>query len=322
MPEVRFKREEILDASSRLRKWMEDNKKLPGFTYFRNKTMQIKDQDMLYLMSSAIVQIQYGQNEDVLYRNFSPATNPIDDIYAGRIPQPEYLKIAKDVRDYMERAGRAPDYALNTSLGEHLGFKNLVHMFSMVLDYNLDSAKLADWAEMTGKPQPVTKGKWWGEYEKEMKVSVKNILEVYNTLNKFGAQYNYYYEDVLPNQLVIDGLNQTDGETACKYPNCTDIAQVLYKIAREMGYNKYDPNNPNKSPSVRFVRGEVKCSDGKWYGHVFIEVIGGGLPEWTIVDGSAKLKKNAPMGALICSGGVRNKTYDPSWLLEAPDYFN
>lgn len=226
MSEVRFKRIEILDASSRLRKWIESNKKLPGFTYFRDKTIQIKDQDMLYLMTSAIVQIQYGQNEDILYRNFSPATNPVDDIYKGKIPQLEYLKIAKDVRDYMEKESRAPDYAYKTSLGDHLGFKNLVYMSSMVLDWNLKSGMLADWADMPGKPSP-------------------SFTTWYNSM--IGAGYANYDNDV---------YNSEEEEYNIAHHiamNCSDYSQKAAQKAKELGYE------------VRYVHVICKSGKGHIY---------------------------------------------------------
>ena len=45
-------------------------------------------------------------------------------------------------------SGKTPDFAYQTSLGTHLGFQNLVYMYTMILDYHKTSGKMADFAIM------------------------------------------------------------------------------------------------------------------------------------------------------------------------------
>ena len=73
---------------------------------------------------------------------------PKKSIKAGNILKAEYLKIASDVKNYMDSSGKTPDYAYGTSLGTYLRFQNLVYMYSMILDYYNTSGKIADWATM------------------------------------------------------------------------------------------------------------------------------------------------------------------------------
>jgi predicted deacylase len=49
----------------------------------------------------------------------------------------EYLKIANDIKSFMDSKLVAPEYAYNTSLGYYLGYENIIFTFSKILDtYN------------------------------------------------------------------------------------------------------------------------------------------------------------------------------------------
>lgn len=318
-----FTIEQIKEASRRVRDWIETNKELPNYVTIAG--IKVNIQDYLYLAVNTLILIHEGLTCQLELKNFAGPIAPKDNIIPGNIPKNEYLKIAYDIKKHMNEANKAPDYAYGTGLGTYLGYHNLVYMYSMILDYLFTSGNMANyavmnpWSQITGQTE-IVKGKWWKAFEDEMKVSVTSILDVYNHLADYGAKYGFYYEDKNSNADVLEGLNPNDTNFTLD-PNCTDIAQLLYRISRNLGFNKWDPNNPNKSPAVRFVRAEVFCGEN-WYGHIFIEVIGGGFPEWTIIDGSAKLRHNYPAGMLICTGGVRNRSYDPAWLLEAADYSN
>ena len=58
------------------------------------------------------------------------------------------MKIANDIKNYMDSSGKTPDFAYKTSLGTYLRFENLVYMYSMILDYHNSSGKMADFATM------------------------------------------------------------------------------------------------------------------------------------------------------------------------------
>ena len=145
------------------------------------------------------------------------------------------------------------------------------------------------------------KGKWTTLFEQKMGVTINSGDDAYNHLKDKGAGYSYYYDDIKSNTTIINNLaNPNDGN---KDSNCTDITQLLKKI--------YDEFNEK----VEFIRAEVKCSNGVWYGHVFLRKVATGK----YVDGAAKLAHNYSIGTLICVNGVRNITVNPSWLVNAAD---
>ena len=142
----KFTVEQIKDAASRVRGNVETNRTLPSSVLIGSS--QVTMHQFLELLTTALLQINSGNSNLIPLRNFSAPASPIDNIYAGNIPKAEFLKIAGDVKNYMDSSGKTPEFAYQTSLGTHLGFQNLVYMYSMILDYHRTSGKMADFAVM------------------------------------------------------------------------------------------------------------------------------------------------------------------------------
>ena len=102
----------------------------------------------LELSTTALLQINSGTNNSIILKSSAAPTSPIENIHAGNIPRAEFLKIANDIKNYMDSSGKTPDFAYQTSLGTYLRFQNLVYMYSMILDYHKTSGKMADFAMM------------------------------------------------------------------------------------------------------------------------------------------------------------------------------
>lgn len=120
------------------------------------------------------------------------------------------------------------------------------------------------------------------------------------TYFKDHVLYAYYYNDKYSNTTVVKRIKQGLGI------NCTDSAQFVRSILIDMGYQ------------TRLVRGLVKCSNGKWYGHVWVEIKGIEYSNWTYFDVVAVTHDGVkrPLGSLCCIGGVKEKTINPKWLFE------
>ncbi len=151
----KFSIDQIKAAASIVRLSIETNGKLPD--YVEIGSSQVTMPQFLELLTSALLQINSGKDSPIPLMNFTAPTCPKDNIRAGNILKAEYLKIASEIKNYMDNTGKTPDYAYGTSLGTCLGFENLVYMYTMILDYYNSSGKVADWAEM--KPWGV-RGYW------------------------------------------------------------------------------------------------------------------------------------------------------------------
>ena len=111
----KFTVDQIKDAASNVRSYIETNHQLPSsvLKWIKSVTMH----QFLELLTTALLQINSGNSNLIPLRTFSAPASPIDNIYAGNIPKAEFLKIARDVKNYMDSSGKTPEFAYHTSLG-------------------------------------------------------------------------------------------------------------------------------------------------------------------------------------------------------------
>jgi hypothetical protein len=143
---VKFTVDQIKASASVVRSYVESNGKLPDSVLVGST--EVTMHQFLELLVTATIQINNGVTDSIPLGTFSAPTNPIEDIRAGNILMVEYLKIANDVKNYMDSSGKTPDFAYQTSLGTYLRFENLVYMYSMILDYYNTSGNKAHFAVM------------------------------------------------------------------------------------------------------------------------------------------------------------------------------
>ena len=143
VPITSFNRNQILDAASFVKSYIGTNHQLPDSVDI--STMQVSMPQFLELLTTVLLQINSGNNDTTDLWNFTYPQSPKDNIHTGNILKTEYLKLASDIKSYMDSSGKTPDYAYETSMGKYFGFENLVYMYSMILDYYNTSGKMADW---------------------------------------------------------------------------------------------------------------------------------------------------------------------------------
>lgn len=137
---------QLEEAASDVRSYIETYHKLPSTVVISG--FEVNTAQFLELLTTALLQINSGNNNTIQLGNFTLPTSPREDIHAGNLPQAEFLKLASDIKNYMDATGKSPDYAYGTSLGSYLRYENLVYMYTMILDYHHTSGKMAYWAAM------------------------------------------------------------------------------------------------------------------------------------------------------------------------------
>jgi transglutaminase-like putative cysteine protease len=278
---------QVKDAASRVRVYIEANKKLP--TYVQISTYNVNMNQFLEMLATALQQINSGTNNPITVKSFSAPTSPQDSIVAGNILKSEYLKIANDVKNYMDSTGKTPDYAYQTSLGTKLGFQNLVYMYSMILDYHKTSGKMADYAIM--KPWSVVSGTSSGssvpaELLQYIKASancqvdnqgINNLAAAIvagktSTYDKAAAIFNWV-RDNIGYSFYYNTYYGAVGTLNAGTGNCVDTAHLLIALERAAGI------------PARYVHGYAQFSSGSWYGHVWSEIFVDG--RWIVADASS-----------------------------------
>ncbi|MGZ7068241.1 MAG: succinylglutamate desuccinylase/aspartoacylase family protein, partial [Methanobacterium sp.] len=138
--------DQIKDAASTVKNYIDLNSKLPDNVTVNGTTVNMAQ--FLELLMTVTLQINSGNDNSIPLRTYNNPINPIDDINEGNVFKTEYLKIANDLKTYMDTTGRTPDYQYQTTLGTHLGFQNLIYMYSRVLDSYNRTSKLPDFVSM------------------------------------------------------------------------------------------------------------------------------------------------------------------------------
>ncbi|MGB4363119.1 MAG: pseudomurein-binding repeat-containing protein [Methanothermobacter tenebrarum] len=88
---------------------------------------------LLYLLTSATVNINAGNLAPINPRSVAPPPSPGGSYRHGRLYKSEYLRVAGNIMTFIGRYGRAPNYA-STSLGR-IPFQRLVYMYSKIIAF-------------------------------------------------------------------------------------------------------------------------------------------------------------------------------------------
>ncbi len=206
-----FSIDQIRGAASTVKSYIDLNSKLPENTIINGTTVNMAQ--YLELLMTATIQMNGGNNNSIPLRAFNNPNNPIDDINPGNILKAEYLKIANDLKTYMDSTGRSPDYGYGTTLGTHLGFGNLIYMYSKVIDSY--GGKLADSVSMES----------W-RYINSPTLAVFNISQIMDA----AVSVKSYIDNnkKLPQNVTIDG-------TMIKMPQ---FLEVLMSVTLQLSGGK------------------------------------------------------------------------------------
>lgn len=129
------------------------------------------------------------------------------------------------------------------------------------------------------------------KFNKAVESTVITFTDGYNAIK--NRVYSFYNNDVYPQATALERLHNRTGL------NCCDISQIMYQLAKELGYE------------VRYVH--IKCKSG--IGHLLLDVKGKELGNsWKRVDPAAALKSGYNLGNTWCPDGSVIG-YNPGWML-------
>ncbi|AUB58678.1 hypothetical protein BK008_10385 [Methanobacterium sp. MZ-A1] len=270
---------QIKTAASTVRNSIEKNRNFPNSVLIGQT--QVTMPQFLELLTTATIQINNGNTNPIPLRNYSAPTSPLESIVPGNIPKTEYLKIANDIKNYMDTSRKTPDFAYKTSLGTYLRYENLVYMYSMILDYYNTSGNKAAFAAMkpwvaviytgtTGLTQYLGPTANCQSNNPTIIAYAKGIIG--NTTDPYEravkifnwardcVEYSFYYNTT---KGALGVLNDGNG-------NCCDISHLIVALSRSMGL------------AARYEHGTCNFASGP-YGHVWAQIYVGA---WFNADGS------------------------------------
>ncbi len=266
---------DIKDAASRVKAYVETNKRLPN--YVTIGTVQVEMPDFLKLLTAGLLQINSGTNTPITLKSVNNATTPTENIKSGSITKSSYLDLAKRVNAYIDANGKLPNYA-SSSLGK-LRYESLIYLFSKVLNFDKTSNRLPSYvtvkawstiatssAGSVSTPVPSDLAKYLAATTNcqvnnaQIKALAASItagktssydkaVAIFNWVRD-NLGYSFYYNTKYG---AVGTLNARTG-------NCVDTSHLLIALERAAGI------------PARYEHVYAKFTSGNWYGHVIAQV--------------------------------------------------
>ncbi|MBM4240144.1 MAG: hypothetical protein FJ150_00430 [Euryarchaeota archaeon] len=236
--------DEIKNASTNLKAYVESNGKLPEYVQISGK--QISTAQFLKILIMCVLQLDKGITTPIELEDVDAAPDPYGDSINGNIYKAEYIEIAKNLVEFINLNGRAPNYG-NSSLGK-ISFDYLVYNFSKIIDFYISNNRLPNYtifeswrigtmtsqipAELLIYLQPTANC----QSNDSRIISMANLLtagitSTYEKATKIfewvrdNCSYTFYYNTKYG---AVEMLNRRNG-------NCIDHTHLIVALARAVG---------------------------------------------------------------------------------------
>lgn len=285
-----FDLKSIKNAASRVKSYIETNRKLPSYVVISNYNLTMSE--FLYLLAKGIAQMNSGKTTGITLKSVSAASSPSGNSKVGVLNKKEYVNLANNVAKYIEKYGRTPNYA-NSSLRK-IQYQKLIYYMSKIVSFQSTKGYLPRYVTLNNitisgsssggvgvnTVNDAYQGEVLGNYKKStancqvtntqisaLSASITRGLSsnwdkasaifkwVRNNLN-YSFYYNTKYGSVQTLQL--------------KKGNCVDHSHLLIALARSAGI------------SSRYVHGSCVFNSGTTYGHVWAQLYVNGV--WYAAD--------------------------------------
>ena len=292
---------QLIDASTKMQKYIEKNHKLPSTV--KIGSISYKTSDYLYLVSKAIVQLKSGDKSKIYVKHISDPSSPSSTYHAGKLS--DYLSVAKNVVKIAEENGKMPN-SVSSKVGT-IGYKSLVYAFARVVGFCDDNGRLPVFVEIksiktSSSSTSINSKNTIKSLEAYLKATancqvgnakIKKLVDkLTKGLKTQKAKANAifkYVRDTLSYSFYYDTKYGAVGTLNAKKGNCVDHSHLLAAMFRTA-----------KLPT-RYVHGTCKFTSGSTYGHVWVQVLIDGT--WTVADATSS--KNS-LGKI---GNWNTKTY-------------
>ncbi|MBV1755337.1 MAG: hypothetical protein KMY52_07160, partial [Methanobacterium sp.] len=139
-----FSLEEITNAASRVKKFIDNKMQLPTFVIINNYKVSMSD--FLYLMSQATIQLENGNQAKISHKTIAPATNSNGDNNTGNLDKAAYLDLAQRLVNFMDQNKQAPSFATVTE--GKIKYEALVCIYSRILNFYKDNKQMPNFVRL------------------------------------------------------------------------------------------------------------------------------------------------------------------------------
>ena len=270
-----FTSDQILDASARVKAYVEANHGLPNYVTIGSTNVSMAQ--FLQMMCVDLLQINNGQTTPIPLTNVNSPANPSDNVGSGYIYKAEYLSLAQQLETIA--SGTAPNY-ISSSQG-NIQFDSAVYMYSRILAYYKNNNALPNYAAIypwTTITNPNAGLEEYMQATTNCQSDNAQIIALSKSIIANAGATTTYAKAVAIFNWVRDNIGYSYyyntqygavGTLNAKTGNCCDTTHLLMALDRAAGI------------PARYVHGYCHFSDG-WYGHVWAQVYVNGI--WYTAD--------------------------------------
>lgn len=187
---VFYNRNQVNDASSRVKSFIETKHKLPNYVTMSGK--QVSMPSFLRIATAALLNIEGNFYASTVLKSYKSALKPVETITNKNMNMKEYTNVACNIKTFMDdpNYNQAPNYAV-TSFG-NIRFESLIYMYSKVLSYYNSTGYL---------PQNITVDPW------SVVSNTKTVFFTKEQINNAAEPLKSYIETNhrLPSSVTIAG---------------------------------------------------------------------------------------------------------------------
>lgn len=155
-PSVTVNRAAVLSGASRLKAFVDFNKELPRYMMLGSKRVSMEGLLSAFVMT--VIDVSMNTAGDITLPRLQAREQSAEALSSGTLSRPQYIKIARDIKNSMIAQQIAPSYVA-TPLGE-MSFETALYFYASLVtqaksSYELpSSAAVKSWAELTNKTLP------------------------------------------------------------------------------------------------------------------------------------------------------------------------
>lgn len=281
----------IISAATSLKSYYGNNYKLPATVTVGG--IPFTTPEFLYMMTKAITQLGSSNTQDIVYISgvAAPSSPSGAQIASKNLQKADYLKVAKNVMDYIATYKQAPNFA-SSALGNII-YTELVESSARILSFYGSNNRLPSYVTINYVTSSASQGGTGlneantvsdlSQYLKattHCEVNNANIKNLVNSLikgkttaeAKAKAIFNYV-RDTISYSFYYNTKYGAAGTLSSKKGNCVDHSHLLVAMFRAAGL------------PARYVHGTCTFSSGSTYGHVWAQVLINN--KWVIADATS-----------------------------------
>jgi transglutaminase-like putative cysteine protease len=272
-----FTSSQINDAASRVKTFVDSNKRLPSYVTINN--VQVSMPQFLQLLTSNLLNINNGLSTTVTLNTVISPQSTAESITSGNLYKSEYISIAESIQSTIKSTGTAPGY-VSSSLGK-ISYESLIYTFTKILSYQKINNRLPNYVAIsawsgsssnsntTNNNSSTTNNSSLAQYlvaTTNAPSTSSTIISLANSITS-GLTTDYdkavsifnWVRDNLSYSYYYNSKKGALGALSSKTANCCDTSHLVVALSRAAGI------------PARYQHGYCKFSGG-WYGHVWAQI--------------------------------------------------